>query len=498
MRTRSVGGLVACLSLAGAAAAQLPAPPVEAKMTKPAGRSVVSLVKPDAAPVPADAKAPAADAPAPAAAPYPTVPAAKTPAGAYAYPSAPAATTFSDALAGTKCGPDGCPAPAADCAPASCCDCLCGPPGRFWVSAEYLYWVGKGQNLPPLVTAGPATASRATAGVLGQPGTQTLYGGNGRNYNDDWRSGFRLRAGVWLDQCQRFGLEGDFFFIGKSRDNFTAAGDGSQVITRPFFNVLQNRQDTELVSFRGTPAFPDTQLVSFPGVLAGSVSVRNTSDFIGGGFNFLCNVCCDPCGRLDVLFGYRYLNLRDEVTINENLTALPGSNVPAGTRFLIQDRFRTNNDFHGGNIGFNYERRFGSFFLGVRPSVALGVTHSTTTIDGSTTIIAPNGTAQVYPGGLLTQNSNIGRYTTDSFGVVPEIGVRAGVQVTEHLRAFVSYNYIYWSNVLRAGDQIDPRVNTNQIAPATALNGPALPTFTAVKSGYWVQGVGFGAEYRFR
>ena len=483
MLTRSVGGLVACLSLAATATAQTPA----ARFGLPAGRPATSPVL-QATPAPA-APTPAA---APVGAPYPTVPASNAP--VYTYPSAPAAPAFG-APAGTSCGPDGCPA--ADCATPAC-DCLCGPPGRFWVSAEYLYWVAKGQQLPPLATTGPATASRATAGVLGQPGTQTLYGGNGRNYNDDWRSGFRLRAGVWLDQCQRFGLEGDFFFIGKSRDNFVAASDGSQVITRPFFNVLQNRNDTQLVSFGGTPGTNDTQLVSFPGVLAGSVAVRNESQFIGGGFNFLCNLCCDPCGRLDFLFGYRYLNLRDEVTINENLTALAGSSVPAGTRFLIQDRFRTNNDFHGGNIGLAYERRFGSFFLGVRPSVALGVTHSVTTIDGSTTIVQPNGTSQTYPGGLLTQTSNIGKYTTDSFGVVPEINVRAGAQVTEHLRAYVSYNYIFWSNVLRAGEQIDSRVNTNQIAPSQGLGGgPAFPAFTPMKSGYWVQGVGFGLEYRF-
>ena len=489
MVIRSVGGLTACLVLAGAVAAQ--SPPVARKSLFPVAQ--VSPTPTTAAPAttapPAATATPAA---VPLGSPYPTVPAATAP--VYNYPAAPAATAFGSAPVGGQCTAEGCPA--ADCATPAC-DCLCGPPGRFWVSAEYLYWVAKGQQLPPLATTGPATASRATAGVLGQPGTQTLYGGNGRNYNDDWRSGFRLRAGAWLDQCQRFGIEGDFFFIGKSRDNFVASSDGSQVITRPFFNVLQNRNDSQLVSFRGTPAFADTQLVSFPGVLAGSVAVRNESQFIGGGFNFLCNLCCDPCGRLDFLFGYRYLNLRDEVTINENLTALAGSSVPAGTRFLIQDRFRTNNDFHGGNLGFNYERRFGSYFLGVRPSVALGVTHSVTTIDGSTTIVQPNGSAQTYPGGLLTQPTNIGRYTTDSFGVVPEINVRAGAQVTEHLRAYVSYNYIFWSNVLRAGEQIDPRVNTNQIAPSQGLNGPAFPAFSPQKSGYWVQGVGFGLEYRF-
>ncbi len=464
MFTRTFGGLAACLSVAGVAVGQQPAP-----------FAPRLAIRADAPP-PKAATAPAPTVPAPGM--YPTVPASTAPVYASAVPMG-------------ECGPTGC---TPDCLPA--CDCLCGPPGRCWVSAEYLLWSASGQNLPPLVTTAPNGTPRNTAGAIGAPGTSILSGGS-NNYNDNLRSGFRLRAGTWLDDCQRFGIEGDFFFLGQSRDRFNASSDGSRILTRPFFNSLQNRQDSQLVSFNGQPVFPDTQLVAFPGVLAGSVGVDSRSNFIGGGVNTLCNLCCDPCGRLDLLLGYRYLNLRDEVVITEDLTALPGSSVPAGTRFQIRDRFRTDNDFHGGNIGFNYERRFGHFFLGVRPSVALGVTHTTVTIDGSTTITPPGGVAQVYPGGLLTQPTNIGRYESNTFSVVPEIGVRVGAQVTNNLRAFISYNYIYWSQVARAGDQIDLRVNTNQIAPAQPLNGPANPAFELRRTGYHVHGVGFGAEYRW-
>lgn len=465
MFTRTLGGLAACLSVAGAAAGQQPA--------AFAPRIAVR-----------------ADTPPPKAA-APTVPTIPAPGQ---FPTVPASTGTVYATPASfpgLCGPTDC---APDCLPA--CDCLCGPPGRSWVSAEYLLWSARGQNLPPLVTTAPNGTPRGTAGALGAAGTSVLYGGS-NNFNDDFRPGFRLRAGTWLDDCQRFGVEGDFFFLGQSRDRFTAASDGSRILTRPFFNALQNRQDAQLVSFNGQPVFPDTQLVAFPGVLAGAVGVESTSNFIGGGVNGICNLCCDPCGRLDLFLGYRYLNLRDEVTITEDLTALPGSSVPAGTRFQIRDRFRTDNDFHGGNIGLNYERRFGHYFLGIRPSVALGVTHTTVTIDGSTTITDPAGGSRTFPGGLLAQPTNIGRYEDDTFSVVPEIGVRVGAQVTNNLRAFVSYNYLYWSRVARAGDQIDLRVNTNQIAPAQALNGPANPAFDLRRTGYHVQGIGFGAEYRW-
>jgi hypothetical protein len=77
------------------------------------------------------------------------------------------------------------------------------------------------------------------------------------------------------------------------------------------------------------------------------------------------------------------------------------------------------------------------------------------------------------------------------------VGVRLGAQVTERMRAFVGYNFLYWSNVARAGEQIDLRVNPNQIAPPQPLNGPALPAFTPRRSDYWVQGISLGLELRF-
>lgn len=382
----------------------------------------------------------------------------------------PAVPAVSPALDPAQCPPDLGP-----------CDWLCGPPGRAWVSGEWLYWVASGQSLPPLVTASPPGTPRNLAGVLGGPGTATLFGG--RRANNDWRSGFRLTAGTWLDDAQTLGVAADFFFLGSSRDRFAAASDGSAILARPFVNALTGG--------------PDAQLVSFPGVVAGAITADAKSDFIGAGAFLTGNLCCGPCGRADLLLGYRFLNLRDQLTVGENLTALPGDVLPAGTQFLITDRFRTDNDFHGVPIGISAEQRFGSFFAAVRSSVALGVSHQTTTIDGSTAIALPGGPPVAFPGGVLTQATNIGRYTHDAFAVVPEVGVRAGAQVTSGLRVFVGYNFLYWSSVARAGDQIDLRVNPNHIPPAGPLGGPALPAFVPVRTGFWMQGISVGAEWRF-
>jgi hypothetical protein len=309
--------------------------------------------------------------------------------------------------------------------------------------------------------------------------------------NDDWRSGLYLSAGMWFDCCQTCGIEGNFFILSGDTDRFSAACppgvSPDTIVTRPFTNALTGAGDTELVCF--------------PDLLSGGVSVRSTTEVVGAGPNFIKNLACGPCGRLDLLLGYQYFNLRDEVRIREDLTTLPGAtNVPPGTRFQIEDRFRTNNHFHGGTVGFAAERRFGGrWYVGVRSAIALGVNHQVYEVTGSTLITPGNGApAQGFAGGLLTQPSNIGRYTRDRFAVMPSVGLKVGAQLTERVRAYVGYDFIYLSSAARAGDQIDLRVNPNQLPPrAAAANGPALPAFEPRTTDFWMQGVRVGVEVRF-
>lgn len=487
MLTRFLGGAAACLGVAGMLHAQQPQqPPPTPQRTGPQ----VRFVKATAAQA---SQAPATQAPA-GKTPPATLPAdSGTPAGkpATAAPAPVAvnapATPSSQLLTNPGCTT--CPS-YAECADACCTPC--GPPGRVWFDAGYLYWTTSGQRVPPLVTAAPVGTSRLTAGALGQPGTTILYP-NG-NLNDNWRSGFYLNGGFWLDQCQTCGIEGNFFFLGNSTDRFSATSPGTSVITRPFFNTQLQRQDSQLVSFPG-----DTELVSFPGVVGGTVDVKSTNSVIGGGPNFVKNLCCGPCGRFDLLLGYSYLNVTDEVRIRENLTTLPGqTTVPAGTTFQIEDRFRTSNNFHGGNIGFAAEKRFSYWYVGVRAGVGLGVNHQVIDINGSTVITPPGGTPQSYAGGLLTQPSNIGHYTRDRFAVMPWVGVKLGAQLTQRVRAYVGYDFMALTNVARAGDQIDLRVNPTQLPPRTnGVQGPAFPQFQPKDSTFWGQGIRIGMEVRF-
>lgn len=131
--------------------------------------------------------------------------------------------------------------------------------------------------------------------------------------------------------------------------------------------------------------------------------------------------------------------------------------------------------------------------------IGLGDNHETIDIRGYQILTHANGTQQVFNGGLLALPSNSGHFQRDRFCVVPEIGVNLGYQVTENLKAYVGYNFLYWSNVVRPGDQIDRVLDINQI-PNFRTGPPApqrRPLVPFKETSFWAQGVNFGLEYRY-
>ena len=96
-------------------------------------------------------------------------------------------------------------------------------------------------------------------------------------------------------------------------------------------------------------------------------------------------------------------------------------------------------------------------------------------------------------GGLLTAD-RVGSYRQNRFAVSPEVGLNLGYNITEHMRAFVGYDYLYLSSVARAGDQVNLNVNPNRFLGG---GGPANSPFVFHSTDYWAQGVNFGLEFRW-
>src|SRR5208337_4979978 len=130
--------------------------------------------------------------------------------------------------------------------------------------------------------------------------------------------------------------------------------------------------------------------------------------------------------------------------------------------------------------------------------LAAGINHETINIQGGQMFVLPTGTVAAFNGGLLALPSNIGIHQRSSFAVVPEVNLNLGYQLTESLKLFVGYDFLWWSNVVRPGDQIDTTLNINQIpnfvkSPNPGPNRPLVPFKT---SDFWAQGMNVGLEYR--
>ena len=384
---------------------------------------------------------------------------------------------------------------------------VCGPPGRFWLRADYLMWWTSGMNLPALVTTSPPGTPLAQAGALPPYGNAIVVYGNG-TVNNDMRSGFRTTIGMWLDACHVWDLEFDYLSLGERANNYTSPySTGNPIYARPYYDVENNHQSRELVAFTD--------------VIEGQVSVDARDYFQSAGVTVSYNLCsCNSCGdscdscddscagtcgppllyccRTDLLVGYRYYNLNDSVTIREDLQdTQPGPTL--GWRTEVHDYFRARNDFHGGEIGLRSKKYCGRWSVDILAKLAIGNNHRVVTIDGQT-IVTPTDQPRPdpRPNGVFANRSNMGTYPSDAFTVIPQMNLELGYQVNCHWRAYVGYNILFWGCVSRAADQIDLNLDTrNLVVGATGLPFPAKPDSLNRSACFWAQGVNLGTEFRF-
>jgi hypothetical protein len=288
--------------------------------------------------------------------------------------------------------------------------------------------------------------------------------------------------------CNQLGIEATYFFL--TDDNRSASfgpSSGIQSIGRPFVNVgtnpPANGQDAEIVA---APA----------NGVNGRVAINTSNQFWGAELNLRYPITCGCNWKLDILGGFRYLNLAESLGISENLTVT--QTTPRDpTNFAVFDSFSTRNIYYGGQVGLDAECRWRRLFLGATGRVALGDMHETVNIDGGTVITGGAG-AGTFRGGLLALNgTNIGNYTRDTFAVVPELSLRLGFYFTERLRAYVGYNVIYMSSVVRPGDQVDLHVNPSYQPNGGPPFGAALPAFQFRATDFWAQGLTAGLEWKF-
>ncbi|NOZ39903.1 MAG: BBP7 family outer membrane beta-barrel protein, partial [Planctomycetes bacterium] len=414
--------------------------------------------------------------------------------------------------------------------------------GVMYARGEYLLWWLEGMDTPALVTQ--FSAINPNNGSAIGPFT-TLFGRN-QTLKDE-RSGGRVTLGLWLDDYGQWGVEGEYLALADLEESFVAGvRDGSapaigSYIGRPFFNTgvigavlpggrgpavedvdtnaldgtvtVDMRSEFQSASLRlrhnlccreGSSTSCGSGVDCGGGVGCGS-GVGNGSAYPFGPLNRLCNLLRKGTRRTDMLYGVRWTNLNESIRITEDLQTLT---APISQLDVI-DSFATENEFIGGEIGYETDWRFNRWSLRFLTKVAIGNTRQRVDINGSTVIddVAVNPPDNI--GGLLAQRyvlpdgtvvGNIGTYERDEFSMIPEIGLTAGYNLTPRLKLTAGYTLLYWSNIVRPGEQIDLDVNAN-LLPRDG--GPGVdtvvagdhPRFEFRQTDLWATGVNFGAEY---
>ncbi|QDV69829.1 hypothetical protein Poly24_35460 [Rosistilla carotiformis] len=353
-------------------------------------------------------------------------------------------------------------------------------------SAEYLLWSMSGFDIPALVTSSQAGTPRTDAGILGEPNTRVLFGQ--QTVVDGTRSGSRFSLSRVLDPSGMKTIELSYFFLGKTSDSFNANSDGAGILARPFYSVESGAMG------------PNAELVAFPGVLEGNISVSASTQMQGGGLVAYQVIDRSDCRQIRLFAGYNYHELEESVQVQDFKRTLDSSlGLAVGTTIAESDRFDTDNQISSFVLGADLHARHRRWSVGMMMKLGFGNNRATATLDGSTTTTVPlagGDDVSTVNTGLLVLESNRGVYEGNEFTMIPQLGLDVGFQLTRGWSAHVGYDFIYWSRVVRPGDQIDTNLNLSQLA-AGGLSGLPAPTMPWKVSDLRVHAVDFGLQFAY-
>jgi Putative beta barrel porin-7 (BBP7) len=349
--------------------------------------------------------------------------------------------------------------------------------GRFYGRAEYLlWWMKDGPQSLPLVTDGFANA----------PSTRVFLGGDDIDHGS--LNGFRLSLGYWLTNDRAWGVEASGFYLPEVTDKQSVSSSGlpgSVNLAVPFFDPVRNQE-----------AFSS---ISDAGAFSGTASTRASARLWGVEGNVVWGLANPRPFRLELLGGFRYMNLAEGLAFRTSSPDLPPGPV---TVFETNDSFDATNDFYGGQIGMRAKYEAGRFMADATLKLALGAMRQHVDVNGSFTTNFFSPAIQTFRGGMFAQSTNIGHHSRTVFAVIPEVGGNLGFRLTNWATVTLGYTFLYASNVARPGNQMDRVINPTQ-SQAISLNNPATltgaarPSFKFDGTDFWAHGLNVGIALNF-
>ena len=356
-----------------------------------------------------------------------------------------------------------------------------GPLGPAWNNIELLFWWPMRQPVPPLVFG---TRSGAPP-VPRRPGTILLIGG--RSLDTEPSAGGRFTLGYAINDDQTAGLEVVYFFLGTRTfsESLRDIGGQTRSFGLPYTNAVSGADEILTLAVPGATN----------SLLTASTSVRVQ----GWEVNGVANLHDGKNVKLNGLAGWRYFQVHEGLRLEQTQFR------PIGTGGVVQtaDQFDAHNRFHGGQFGLHADMRHGAAFCEMTAKIAFGQTYEVVKIEGMTHF-APGSLGPVLRtfggSGIFVQPSNAGRTANGVFAVVPEGTLKVGFRVGDTGRIYLGYSFIYLSDAVRPGDQIDRTLNPAQI-PLVSGSGPVYngdrPLRLVTRSDFWVQGFLLGLETRY-
>lgn len=371
---------------------------------------------------------------------------------------------------------------------------------RLYFSFEYLLlFVNKDALYTPLVTTTTADPPDITRnfGAFYQRDTVSLFGGDGLSHGG--LNGARFTFGMAPEYFLPF--EFSIYGVdGSKKSKFASDEDGFPMLARPV--TAANLPRNQEVSY----------LASFPNLARGGVFVGTRTKFWGLDANVfaepLVNILDFNGYAVDLTFGFRYLSEMEDLRITSSVHSLDrrllvnfnGGVIGQEDIVGVKDVFITQNVFRGGTIGSRATFGIGPFNVEFKGNLGLGLTYSTIRNSGSTTLYQANGPSVTLPGGILAVPSNSGKYTQDTFTVIPQGAINLELPLTTFLRVWAGYDVMYWSHVARPAAQVNKNIDVRQVvsdidySPAVTVTRPAFQFQT---TDLWIQGLtaGFAITY---
>jgi hypothetical protein len=347
------------------------------------------------------------------------------------------------------------------------------------IEAKFLYW---------RLEDSPSIIELVREGTVAAPATELVMGGE--RIHNPWRPGGKFGLIYWPKQYCGYGIQANYFFLPSKSTEQTVESSGalnSAVLSIPFFNV--NLPGVSLIN------------IASPGGISpfsGEATLNVANKMQGAELNVISPTKMWKTIPYNTVIGLRYWEFQDKLLFTTNSPLLDGSDV-----FETEDAFKARNKFLGLQLGSGAHYQLPhKAFLKAKGTVALGAMYSELEVDGSlrTTDFNAMRLIQEFPGGYFALPSNMGRHHRFRLAAIPEFNFKFGYNVDESFSWFIDYSFLYVTDVVWSGTQLNRNINPNQsaaiVGPLPPFVGSAQPEAKLNSNSLWIQGFALGFIYK--